>query len=142
MSLFVKQQSHRHRVLLYTFTTSCLHQRHLTYFFRSLIPKDYLRKLMNILYLLEHTGCQEIDVTLPFECKIIMSPGLVTLWCCPSMEAGQRLCFSERSLVPVCMCCCASSTGSFVHALIYQRLQCRYGEGVHLFDMVQGCGST
>ena len=86
--------------------------------------------------------CQEIDVPLPFECKIIMSPFLVTLWCCTSMEARQRLCFSERSLVPVCMCCCASSTGSFVRVLIYQKLQCRYGEGVHLFDTVQGCGST
>ena len=91
---------------------------------------------------LDHTGCQEINVTLPFECKIIMSPVLVTLWCCLSMEAGRRLCFSERSLEPVCMCCCASSTGSFVRALIYQRLQCHYGEGVHLFDTVQGCGST
>ena len=88
------------------------------------------------------TGCQEIDVPLPFECKIIMSPFLVTLWCCTSMEARQRLWFSERSLVPVCMCCCASSTGSFVRVLIYQKLQCRYGEGVHLFDTVQGCGST
>ena len=38
------------------------------------------------------------------------------------MEARQRLCFSERSLVPVCMCCCASSTGSFVRVLIYQKL--------------------
>ena len=93
-------------------------------------------------YTTTYTGCQEIDVTLHFECKIIMSPVLVTLWCCPSMKAGQRLCFSERSLVQVCMCCCASSTGSFVRALIYQRLQCRYGEGVHLFDTVQGCGST
>ena len=88
------------------------------------------------------TGCQEIDVPLPFECKIIMSPFLVTLWCCTSMEARQRLCFSKRSLVPVCMCCCASSTGSFVRVLIYQKLQCHYGEGVHLFDTVQGCGST
>ena len=58
------------------------------------------------------------------------------------MEARQRLCFSERSLVPVCMCCCASSTGSLVRVLIYQKLQCRYGEGVHLFDTVQGCGLT
>ena len=88
------------------------------------------------------TGCQEIDVPLPFECKIIMSPFLVTLWCCTSMEARQRLCFIERFLVLVCMCCCASSTGSFVRVLIYQKLQCRYGEGVHLFDTVQGCGST
>ena len=92
--------------------------------------------------LFRYTGCQEIDVPLPFECKIIMSPFLVTLWCCTSMEARQRLCFSERSLVPVCMCCWASSTGSFVRVLIYQKLQCRYGEGVHLFDTVQGCGST